>query len=168
MALVACSKCHKSVSDEFEDCPICGTPVSTSGGSKAKAVRLRSVPIVRFNESKVEFSVSTKAEARLAIKEIKLKKKEFQLRKRELRAQQKTLRSNYTHTSRTRSPLVRGRGAFSTFIRLGQSSLRSAARAELAHGLAPLEDEIQRIERRIVGLDSLVLRLESFIFQQRS
>jgi hypothetical protein len=168
MGLVVCSVCLNKVSNEFQDCPSCGCGIQSRTVATANSARGTSTTVARFNGSQVEFSVSTKADAKLAIRELRLKKKEFQMQKRDLRAQQKALRANYTHVTRTRMPLVRGRGFFSSFIRLGQANMRSAARAELATDIMPIESEIARIDRRIAGLDSLVMKLEAFILQQRS
>ncbi|GLQ93586.1 hypothetical protein [Dyella acidisoli] len=121
--------------------------------------------VLHFDGSKVKLNVKSVAEAKQAIKELKVMKKALALRKKELMIQQKGRRSTYTRIVRTQGMMVRGRSGFASFLRSIQRFSRSFNRANLAHELAPMEDEIQHLDQHTLDFDTLITQLESFILQ---
>jgi hypothetical protein len=121
--------------------------------------------VIKIENGELHLHVTSVAEAKLAIKEIRIKKKELALFKREVLARQRELRAAHTHSTRTQAPMMRGGGGFGRFVRAIQSASRHSDRSSLASDLAPLEDERLRIDGDMRGFDSLILQLETYIVQ---
>lgn len=115
------------------------------------------------NTGKINISIKSVAEAKLAIKELKLKKKEYSLVKREISQQQKQIRAEYTDRVRQRGSKFRGGGNIGRFVRTVQTINRDADRRSLAQELMPLEQQKQSIETVINAIEQAILKIEQFI-----
>ena len=95
--------------------------------------------LVTLNENgSVDCNVSSVAEAKLAVKQLRLLKKQISSHKREILSQQRIIRANYTASVRNRWPTVRGAGKVGSFLRGVQAASQQAARWNLAKELEPL------------------------------
>ena len=121
--------------------------------------------VIKIENGEIHLRVTSVAEAKLAIKEIRIKKKELALFRREVVARQRELRVTHTHSTRTQGPMMRGGRGFGRFFRAVQSASRHSDRSSLASDLAPLEEEKFRIDGDMRGFDSLILQLETYIVQ---
>jgi hypothetical protein len=119
--------------------------------------------IVHVNGSEVSISVSSAAEAKLAIKELKLLKKGFALQKKEVAATIKMRRFDYSQEVKTRGSMVRGGGGLGRFFRGVQSISRDNKRAGLAKDLHPLESEKDRLDSVMNSIDQIIVKLEVYI-----
>ncbi len=117
------------------------------------------------NDGRINISVQSLAEAKIAIKALKLKKKEYALVKRELTQQQKIIRAEYTDQVRQQGSKVRGGGSIGRFVRTVQTINRDADRRTLAQKLAPLEEQKNAVDGIITAIDQAILQLEKYIIQ---
>jgi len=117
------------------------------------------------SDGRINISVKSLPEAKLAIKALKLKKKEYALVKRELTQQQKMIRAEYTDKVRQQGSKVRGGGSLSRFVRTVQTANRDADRRALAQQLAPLEKQKNAVDAGITAIDQAILQLEKYIVE---
>lgn len=115
------------------------------------------------DDGRINISVQSLAEAKLAIKALKLKKKEYALVKRELTQQQKIIRAEYTDKVRQQGSKVRGGGSVGRLVRTVQTINRDADRRALAQRLAPLEEQKNAVDAIITAIDQAILQLEKYI-----
>jgi hypothetical protein len=109
----------------------------------------------------VRVTAKSRAEATIALKELKIKRKEFGLKKRAISDQQRAIRANYTDEVRNRGSMMRGGGGIGKIFRTIQTISRDGRRSRLAHELAPLETKKQEIEAVLRAIDSVIVQLEA-------
>ena len=114
------------------------------------------------SDGKLDISVQSLAEAKIAIKELKQKKKEYALRKREISQQQKTIRAEYTDKVCQRGSKVRGSSIMGRLARTLQTSKSDADRRALAQQLAPLEQQKNAVDEKINAIDQAILQIERY------
>lgn len=116
-------------------------------------------------DGEVTVSVTTLAEAKLALKELKLKKKEFTLLKKQVSEQERQIRADYADRTRRHGSRFQGGGTIGRIIRISQTASRDSARRELAQQLAPYENQKREIEAIRARIDEVILKVETVIHQ---
>ena len=114
-------------------------------------------------DGRILADINSVPQARQVIKELRLHKKQLNLQKRQINDQQRVIRSQYTHEVRQRGSKLRGGGKIGRFVRTVQTASRDARRAQLAHELAPLENQKRQIEAVKIAIDQAILRVEEYI-----
>ncbi len=117
------------------------------------------------DDGRINVSVQSLAEAKIAIKALKLKKKEYALTKRELSQEQKIIRAEYTDKVRQQGSKFRGGGSIGRFVRTVQTVNRDANRRALAQRLAPLEEQKNAVDGIMTVIDEAILQLERYILE---
>jgi hypothetical protein len=125
--------------------------------------RLSGTNFIYLNGTMLTVLAGSVPEKKLAMKEIKFKKKEMALQKRSITDQQKIIRATYTQNTRFRRSTGPGGGQLGQAFRTIERNARDRERAHLARGLAPLEEQKQRLDAMILALDNLALQLEQQI-----
>jgi hypothetical protein len=114
----------------------------------------------------ISIRVSTVAEAKLAIKQLRLRKKELGLEKKQISTEMAEIKADRRQQVANQGPMMRGGGGFGKTVRAFQSSSRAAARAKHANQLAPYEDAKTHLDRLIMNVDNGIHQLEAYILQQ--
>lgn len=109
------------------------------------------------------FRLTSIADAKLAIKQLRAIKKSLQLQKRAVMQQQREIRAAYTEAIRQRGSKFIGGGTIGRVIRAFQTYGRDAARRQLAEELAPLEHQRSVIDSNILQVDAAILQAQVYI-----
>jgi hypothetical protein len=147
-------------------CPACQGIVKAPDLQKPIPVPvLVPLPIVTFRSGEIHFNITTKAQAKSALQEIRLKKREILLEKKESMELQRQVRASYTDYVRKRGSQFRGGGQIGRFIRTLGTLSRDQQRRALANELAPYERSRREIEARILMCDNAIHEIQIMILK---
>jgi hypothetical protein len=131
--------------------------------------RVEEVPVLHpasyvtfTQDGQIHVDVRNRAQAKMAVRELRTKKKELALAKRAITQELRKIRAGYTHHVRRRGSKLIGGGSVGRIIRAVQTIDRDAVRRQLAHDLAPLEEHRSRIEGAILAIDCLMIQLQHY------
>lgn len=114
---------------------------------------------------KIQITVKSVAEAKLALKELKIQKKELQIKKKEIAEEIRCIRVEYTDVNLRRGSKMQGGGSLGRIVRLFQTASRDKHRYDLASEISPLEEQKQWTEAALISVDKAVLILEKYVSQ---
>ena len=158
--MIICSNCKQSNQESATFCGSCGSKLVQVYQSNAPQTFVDISPY-----GQISVRANSVTEAKLALKELKLKKKELSLLKKQVTEQERQIRANYTDAVRNRGSKFQGGKSIGRFIRLAQTASRDAVRQNLAHQLAPYEQQKRKIEVVQSAIEQVILQVESVILK---
>jgi hypothetical protein len=111
------------------------------------------------DDGTINFSTNTTTGAKQGLAEMKLCKKAVQLQKKNLAIKAKQVRQSYTQYTRRRGHMFRGGRTVGSIIRIFQAADRDGHARQLANAMAPLDREMNRLDRIILNLDNLMTQV---------
>jgi hypothetical protein len=118
--------------------------------------------LVKFTrDGSVQWQVSTTAEAKLAIKQLRLKKKELTAQKREIAADVSAVRAEYRTKAAGRLYMGRGGGTAGQMIRAGVRAKRRSERMAVEDSVVPLEQQKAQLDARMLVIDRAIAQIET-------
>jgi len=119
--------------------------------------------LVRETDGRIEVRCETRAEAKLAIREVKLKKKELQLARRDVVQEIRAVRADYRSSVAGRHSTVGlGRGTGGRLMRAGIQGKRRYERMAADNEVTELEARRNSFDDALLEVDGLILTLENY------
>lgn len=118
-----------------------------------------------LNDSSVQLSIKSVADAKLALKMLRLEKKSLSLAKRQNAAQLRELKLSHRNENAGHGPAIRGRGGFFAVARSIQQISKASTRNRQLAELGPFEGRKSELDALSHNLDAAILRIETYIHE---